>query len=246
MRAKFLSSALNVCVLSLALSSAAGASASNRVLAEQSADGAIADRIMIADSAAIDDDALSNLLIPSAIRFPVIFRTAVDCRKAQSGDVIEAVLKEDLKIGDQVIAAAGSTLVGHLEEVPADQVQRSRGLRPIELKLGNNSNKKVVRLLFDEIVTVQKEYISIVGSASKQRASVNGRGVARDIVVGQDGELERSDRVIRSGKQLLAAIPISTRGERLSAREPVTDIEPGDELLVQARSPYDGVKVSEK
>ena len=149
----------------------------------------------------------------------MIFRTSVDCKTAQSGDVIKAALKEDLKIGDQLIARAGSVLVGHLEEVPAGQGSRGHGMRAIELKLGSNANKKVLRILFDEIVTVQQEYISIVGRASKQKANVNGRGVAREIIVGSDGELERSERVIKSGKQLLAAIPISARGDRPTARE---------------------------
>jgi hypothetical protein len=246
MRKRFLSGALSICVLSLTLVSAASASASNRAAIEDSEDRTVSDRIMVADSTSTTDDAPVEMLIPSAIRFPVIFQTSIDCKKAQSGDVIEAVLKEDLKIGDQIIAATGSTLIGHLEEVPVGQASRTRGMRSIELRLGNNANKKVVRILFDEIVTTQKEYISIVGCASKQRASVNGRGVPREIVVGPDGELERSDRVIKSGKQLLAAIPINARGERPLSRDQITDILPGDELLVQARSPSEGVRVSER
>jgi hypothetical protein len=242
----FLTNALSVCVLSLALSSAASASASNRAAVGDSSDRVSSERIVVADSDTDNDTdgVQGDVLIPSAIRFPVIFRTSVDCKTAQSGDVIKAALKEDLKIGDQVIAAAGSILVGHLEEVPAGQA-RGHGMRSIELRLGNSANKKVVRILFDKIVTAQREYISIVGRASKQKASVNGRGVPREIIVGSDGELERSERVIKSGKQLLAAIPMSARGDRPTARE-ITDIEPGDELLVQARSPYDDVKVSER
>ena len=239
----FLTNALSVCVLSLAISSAAGASASNRA----AVDDATSERSVVVDSDNEGDGVQGDVLIPSAIRFPVIFKTSIDCKTAQNGDVIKATLKEDLKIGDQVIAGAGSILVGHLEEVPAGQVQRGR-VRSIELRLGNNANKKVLRILFDQIVTVQREYISIVGRASKQKANVNGRGVPREIIVGADGELERSERVIKSGKQLLAAIPMSARGDRPdrpTARE-ITDIIPGDELLVQARSPYDSAKVSER
>jgi hypothetical protein len=240
----FLTNALSICVLSLAISSAASASASNRAI-DDASDKVASERGIAADLDSDGDGVQGDALIPSAIRFPVIFKTPVNCKTAQSGDVIKASLKEDLKIGDQIIAATGSLLVGHLEEVPAGQVQRGRGMRSIELRLGNNANKKVLRILFDQIVTTQREYISIVGRASKQKASVNGRGVPREIIVGADGELERSERVIKSGKQLLAAIPISARGDRPTARE-ITDIEPGDELLVQARSPYDGVKVSER
>jgi hypothetical protein len=237
----FLTNVLSVCVLSMAISSAAGASASNRA----AVDDATSERVVVADADNEGDGVQGDVLIPSAIRFPVIFKTPINCKTAQNGDLIKASLKEDLKIGDQVIAGAGSVLVGHLEEISAGQLQHGRGMRAIELKLGNNANRKVLRILFDQIVTVQSEYISIVGRASKQKANVNGRGVPREIIVGAEGELERSERVIKSGKQLLAAIPMNARGDRPTARE-ITDIIPGDELLVQARSPYDGAKVSER
>ena len=176
--------------------------------------------------------------IPTAVRFPVIFKTAVSTRAAKTGDVIEAVLKDDLRVDDQIVATAGSMLVGHIEEVDGKTESGKRSIISIETRL-RGGNKKAFRLLFDEIVTAENEFINIVGVASKQKIEVLTNGSTREITVSNYGELESSDRFIHSGRKLIAAaIQRGIKQESGSSKHVIADIESGDVLLVQAHSPY--------
>src|SRR5947209_6933733 len=47
--------------------------------------------------------------------FPVVLTSQISSKTARAGDSIEALLKDDLKIGDRLVAQKGSRVHGHID-----------------------------------------------------------------------------------------------------------------------------------
>lgn len=110
----------------------------------------------------------------------VAFRTAFSGKTTYQGQVIQATLKEDWKMGSYVIAPKGSTVIGHIEKLaPAGRMEKMRKKSPI-------------KLVFTKIVTPSKEQVNINATAREQRCGFTNNREFREIVVGPRGELVKA------------------------------------------------------
>ena len=61
-----------------------------------------------------------ELPLPSAIQFPVVFKSTIDSKHSKVGDPVIATLKEDLVIAGRLVAAANSEIFGRIQvTIPA-------------------------------------------------------------------------------------------------------------------------------
>lgn len=189
--------------------------------------------------AEIDDDSTDAEDAPpaGAIKFMVSFTKGINSDRVDQGQKIEGKLEEDLKVNGQLVAPAGSKIYGHIEEL-----KHSRSLPKSVV-----SNKRRFRMRsslvikFDRIVTPAKVDMNIVGQACKQHSIFSNGHTARVILVGENGELlQTGDTSMVEDKGMGMSIPKSW--VKVKGRFQI-DIEPGDQLIVQATMPY-GLSVS--
>ena len=187
------------------------------------------------DSIPASESVASALPLPTAIRFPVIFETPIDSVRVVDGYVLKGSLKEDLSIDEQVIAPAGSSIIGHIA-VGFSAPSAPKTLSRLEARLPKH---RTIRLLFDEIQTQPGETIKIVGVASPQKKEFVAHGSRREVTVREGGELDKTYRFTGSRRMLLQATDrLREHDGKVIARTFPADVEIGDELYVQAHSPY--------
>ncbi len=140
--------------------------------------------------------------LPTAIQFPVVFKTSIDSAKAQEGDEVKAYLKEDLFIENRLVAPEGSVVVGHI-----DTVRKSRRLAKSAIMKEDRFHKNgSVRIVFDEIITPDEEHIRITGIVSKQSTTfIDGRH-PREVVVGNKGEFKKAEEVLTEDEKTVSNI----------------------------------------
>ena len=106
------------------------------------------------------DDGKTKII--AGAQFPVVICSQINSKTAKAGDVLEARLKYDLKIGDRLIAAKGSSVNGHL-----NYVLKARSTMHSLLSLERwYRNSGCVGVSFDEIVNEKGEHIPLDGTAS--------------------------------------------------------------------------------
>lgn len=164
------------------------------------------------------------------IQFRVVFKTEIDTTEAKLGDRVEGYLRDDIKNEDeQVIAPAGSKVFGHIEELT-----HSRTLAK-SVASGKFHRHGSLRIAFDEIVTPNKQHLSIEGLADTQISIFNNHDleIFRQITVGPDGELRKAENLdMFQISELEIAVPTSALDWKGHYQ---VHIQPGDELKVHAR-----------
>jgi hypothetical protein len=144
----------------------------------------------------------NRLSIPTAVQIPVVFKTPIDSRKTLDGAKIEALLKEDLIVGDTVVAPRGSRIVGHVE-----YLRHAR--RMTEATLSNKGRFKqgaALKVIFTKIVTTDGETLYVLGRLSQQSAtlSIEGGRFDREVSINKDGAFDRAEEVLTSGDKVLS------------------------------------------
>jgi hypothetical protein len=140
--------------------------------------------------------------LPTAIQFPVVFKTAIDSSKARPGDQVKAYLKEDLEIDQRLVAPEGSVVIGHI-----DTVHQSRRLAKSAIMKEDRFRKNgSVRIIFDEIVTPMEEHIRITGIVSKQSAVFEEGRHPREVVVGNKGEFKKAEEVLTTDEKTISNV----------------------------------------
>lgn len=173
------------------------------------------------------------------IKFMVTFTKGINSKETVEGQQVEGTLQDDLKLDEQLIAPAGSTIFGHIEKLTA-----SRTL----VKSVVSSQKRFKRhsslvINFDRIVTPNKQELTISGQACEQFSLFSNGHVVREIIVGPDGELIKTgDTSMIHNQDFGISIPKSwvTFKDHFQI-----DIQAGDQLTVEATEPY-GMLVSAK
>jgi hypothetical protein len=144
----------------------------------------------------------NRLSIPTAVQISVVFKTPIDSRKTLDGAKIEALLKEDLVVGDTIVAPQGSRIVGHVE-----YIRHAR--RMTEATLANHGRFKqgaALKVLFTKIVTTDGETLYILGRLSQQSATltIDGGRFDREVSINKDGAFDRAEEVLTSGDKVLS------------------------------------------
>ena len=144
----------------------------------------------------------NRLSIPTAVQIAVVFKTPIDSRKTLDGAKIEALLKEDLIVGDTVVAPRGSRIVGHVE-----YLRHAR--RMTEATLSNKGRFKqgaALKVIFTKIVTTDGETLYVLGRLSQQSAtlSIEGGRFDREVSINKDGAFDRAEEVLTSGDKVLS------------------------------------------
>jgi hypothetical protein len=127
-----------------------------------------------ADPRAADDD--------DDNAFPVVriaFKTSFQSKDAKVGQQLEALLKEDLVSNSELVAPTDSVLIGHVEAI-----NRIRG---------RFSSRQSLSIVFDRIITPNHVEVLIEARPIQQLSIFNSTGGARQIVVGQHGDLEKAE-----------------------------------------------------
>lgn len=140
--------------------------------------------------------------LPTAIQFPVVFKTGIDSARAQSGDTIKAYLEEDLVVDGRLVAPEGSLVIGHI-----DSVRLSRRLAKAAIASEDRFRKNgSVKIIFDEIVTPTDEHIRITGTVSKQNTIFNDSRHPREVVVDNKGEFKKAEEVLTSDEKTVSNV----------------------------------------
>ena len=121
---------------------------------------------------------------PSAT-FHVTFTDEVNTKELLDGDPIDGTIKEDLKLNGHIIAPSGSEVIGHVEELTVERKHHDSGTKV--------RKKPLFILKFDRIVTPDKIEIPMAALVPKQFAVFNNSGTYRQITIGPDGELLKTE-----------------------------------------------------
>jgi hypothetical protein len=161
---------------------------------------------------------------PPSAKFRITFAEKVDTQELLDGDPIEATIKEDLKINHQVVAPAGSEVVGHIE------------LKMLERKHHDDKpkvrKKPLFMLRFDRIVTPDKREIPMAATVPQQFAVFNNGGAYRQITIGLDGELVKTQSL---ESYVVPELNLAIGKSLLQHGSPV--VLSGDEVMIEATFP---------
>ncbi|MBK9143494.1 MAG: hypothetical protein IPM23_13410 [Candidatus Melainabacteria bacterium] len=123
--------------------------------------------------------------IKTGAQFPVVMVSQISSKTSKKGDVLQARLKYDLKIGDRLIAKKGSLVTGHIDyNMPARTVLHSlvsphRWYR----------NSGCVGIVFDEIINEKNEHIALNAKPARKDRIVKNKAEGRLLGVNHDGQI---------------------------------------------------------
>ncbi|MBZ0189763.1 MAG: hypothetical protein K8F91_26190, partial [Candidatus Obscuribacterales bacterium] len=123
--------------------------------------------------------------IKTGAQFPVALVSQISSKTAKKGDVLQARLKYNLKIGDRLIAKKGSLVTGHVDyNMPARTVMHSlvsphRWYR----------NSGCIGISFDEIINENSEHIALNAKPSRKDRIVKNKSECRLLGVNHDGQI---------------------------------------------------------
>ncbi|MGD9684110.1 MAG: hypothetical protein AB7W16_23335, partial [Candidatus Obscuribacterales bacterium] len=123
--------------------------------------------------------------IKAGAQFPVVMVSQISSKTSKRGDVLQARLKYDLKIGDRLIAKKGSLVTGHIDyNMPARTVLHSlvsphRWYR----------NSGCVGIIFDEIINEKNEHIALNAKPARKDRIVKNKAEGRLLGVNHDGQI---------------------------------------------------------
>ncbi len=129
------------------------------------------------------DDGKTKII--AGAQFPVVICSQINSKTAKAGDVLEAKLKYDLKIGDRLIAAKGSAVNGHLNYVLKARCTM-RSLLSLERWYRNSG---CVGISFDEIVNEKGEHIPLIAMPTQMARIIKNKAEGRVLGVNHAGQI---------------------------------------------------------
>lgn len=129
------------------------------------------------------DDAQTR--IKAGAQFPVVMVSNISSKTAKKGDVMQARLKYDLKIGPKLIAKKGSMVTGHIDyALPARTVLHSM-VSPTRWY----RNSGCLGIMFDEIINEKNEHIALDAKPARKDRIVKNKAEGRLLGVNHDGQI---------------------------------------------------------
>lgn len=123
--------------------------------------------------------------IKAGAKFPVVMVSNISSKTAKKGDILQARLKYDLKIGPKLIAKKGSLVTGHIDynmkarTVLHSMVSPHRWYR----------NSGCIGLIFDEIINDKNEHIALNAKPARKDRIVKNKAEGRLLGVNHDGQI---------------------------------------------------------
>ena len=123
--------------------------------------------------------------INAGAQFPVVMVSNISSKTAKKGDVMQARLKYDLKIGPKLIAKKGSMVTGHIDyalkarTVLHSMVSPTRWYR----------NSGCLGIMFDEIINEKGEHIALNAKPARKDRIVKNKAEGRLLGVNHDGQI---------------------------------------------------------
>lgn len=117
--------------------------------------------------------------------FPVVISSQITSKSANKGDVFEARLKYDLKIGDRLVAEKGSPVIGHINYVLRARSAMHSLLSPERWY----RNSGCLGVSFDEIVNSKGEHIPLVATPARQARIIKNKAEGRELGVNHNGQV---------------------------------------------------------
>jgi hypothetical protein len=118
-------------------------------------------------------------------RFPVVLSSQINSKTAQAGDLIEARLKNDLLIGERLVAEAGSIVIGHIDYTLKARTAM-RALVSLERWYKNGG---CLGITFDELINAKGEHLPLVAKPAQQASIIKNKGEGRLLGVNRDGQV---------------------------------------------------------
>ena len=118
-------------------------------------------------------------------RFPLVLASQVSSKTAKAGDLIEARLKNDLLIGERLIAEAGSTVIGHIDY----SLKARTALRSLVSSERWYKNSGCLGITFDELINAKGDHLPLVVKPAQQERIIKNKGEGRLLGVNRDGQV---------------------------------------------------------
>lgn len=123
--------------------------------------------------------------IKTGAQFPVVMASQFSSKTTKKGDVCEARLKYDLKIGDRLIAEKGSLVRGHVDYcLPARSVMHSL-VSPTRWY----KNSGCIGLYFDDIINKNGEHIALNAKPAQKARIIKNKAEGRLLGVNHNGQI---------------------------------------------------------
>ncbi len=123
--------------------------------------------------------------VKAGAQFPVVISSLIDSKSAKDGDVIEARLKYDLKIGDRLVAQKGSIVTGHVKYC----LHARTAMHSLFSTERWYHNSGCLGIAFDEIINEKNEHIPLVATPAHQGRIVKNKAEGRELGVNSNGEV---------------------------------------------------------
>lgn len=128
------------------------------------------------------DSSPSELTVP--VTFRVVFSKPIDLHKMSTGTEISGRLKEDLRVNNKVVAAAGSVVTGYVQRVD------KQGSDPVGIT-EKKRRHSACRVIFDEIILGNKQRLKLEALPVETISVFNNQGEFRSITVGPGGVIKK-------------------------------------------------------
>lgn len=123
--------------------------------------------------------------ITAGARFPVSVSSALNSKTSKVGDVVEARLKVDLKIGGKLVASKGARVIGHVSSSePARRILHAE----LSKKRWMRANG-ALGITFDEIITDSGEHLPLVAKPARNPRVVKNKHEGRVLGINDKGEV---------------------------------------------------------
>jgi hypothetical protein len=130
-------------------------------------------------------DSPGKTRITTGARFPVKVVSELSSKTAKAGDIVEAVVRIDIKIGGRMVAPKGTRVVGHVFNV-----MPARRILMAELSLHRwwRANGEI-GVQFDQMITAEGEHIPLDATPTQQSRIVINKAEGRVMGVNAKGEV---------------------------------------------------------
>ena len=123
--------------------------------------------------------------VMAGAQFPVVVSSEITSKSAKKGDLVQARLKYDLKIGDRLIAKKGSPVAGHVNYVLKARTPLHTLVSPERWYRTSG----VIGLAFDEIVNDKGEHLPLVAQPARKSRIIKNKGEGRVLGVNHKGQV---------------------------------------------------------
>lgn len=169
----------------------------------------------------------------------IAFKSEVDTLECEDGDKVEAELRSDILHDENVLAPAGSRLLGTVKSVTY-----SRSLaKSVLSKQDRFRRHAALDFDFNELITPDNKHFEFSAKAVPQKSLFTNGSACRMVHVGANGEVTKTESMdLAQLPQFELAVPVTL----FQRNRKEVKILPGDEIVIHAEMPISSTAVSAK